>query len=273
MEKQETGPAPAPSSLDRDLSRITSTNRKKMVSGKYSALAGAVSREQAMDNITNNLANINTIGFKRDQVSFESLLRDARQNDKARGINYSRIAEIATDFTPGPMRVTGNTFDVAISGEGFFKVAAGGKTYFTRQGNFTLAPGGILTTESGFAVLDSGGNPITLPAEGGEPITINDNGEINVGGTAAGRIGLYAINDASTLKKAGNGLFELGEGGTAQATEAARLVQGSLELSNVNTIEEMAHMIDNMRKFEAFHQVIKRYDTLDGKQVELGTVA
>jgi len=243
-----------------------------MVSGKYSALAGAISREQAMENITNNLANVNTVGFKRDQVSFESLLRDANQNEKAAGINYTRIGEIATDFSPGPMRVTGNTFDLAISGEGFFKVAANGETYYTRQGNFTLGPGGILQTADGFALLDEGGNPITLPEDGTGSVSISGNGEIVAGNTSAGQIGLFEVDDIASMQKAGNGLFRLDPPAVSRPAESSQIVQGSLEMSNVNTIEEMAHMIDSMRKFELFHQAIKRYDTLDAKQPELGTL-
>ncbi len=243
-----------------------------MVSGKYSALAGAIAREQAMANTTNNMANVNTVGFKRDLVSFESLLRDAKQNGDATGINYTRIGETTTDFTPGPMRVTGNAFDLAINGKGFFKVSKDAETYYTRQGDFTIGVNGMLQTADGFALLGDGGNPISLPGNGGEHVSISGNGEIVVGNSSAGRIGLFAIDDTSKLKKSGNGLFKLDDSGTASPSSDSLIMQGSLELSNVNSIEEMAHMIDGMRKFETYHKVLKSYSDLDQKQTELGTL-
>jgi len=243
-----------------------------MVSGKYSALAGAVGREQAMANTANNMANINTIGFKRDQVSFESVLRDAKQNGDARGINFSRIGKTVTDFSPGPMRVTGNALDLVISGKGFFKVSKDAETYYTRQGNFTIGANGMLQTADGFALLGEGGNPISLSSDGSEKISITSQGDIVVGNSSSGRIGLFSIDDTSKLKKHGDGLLKLDDSGNASPSTDAQIIQGSLEMSNVNAIEEMANMIDGMRTFETYQKVLKSYNDIDAKQSELGSV-
>ncbi len=244
-----------------------------MVSGKYSALSGAVAREQAMANIANNLANVSTTGFKRDRISFESMLRGSRQTQQARGINYSRIRTIKTDFSQGGLRQTGRALDVAIEGEGFFKIRNQGTTYYTRIGSFALDQNGTLKTTAGFPVLGDSGQVIQLPDTQGRAISIDEQGNISVNGAPVGaRLQVFTISDSSRLKKVGNNLFTLESGGTDQVAESARIIQGSLETSNVNMMEEMVRMIDSQRKFEALHKVMKSYSTLGERQNELGTV-
>ncbi|NOQ45260.1 MAG: flagellar basal-body rod protein FlgF [Desulfobulbaceae bacterium] len=244
-----------------------------MVSGKYSALSGAVAREQAMANIANNLANVNSSGFKKDRISFESLLRGSRQVEEAKGINYSRIRKIGTDFSQGAMQMTGKPLDVAISGEGFFKVRNKNEIYYTRLGNFSVDNNGMLKTESGFSVLGSGNQPLQLDDAAGKKLTIDETGNISVNGMLAeAKLQIFKVTDVSKLKKTGDTLFTLEQGASDQPTEDARIIQGSLEASNVNMMEEMVMMIDTQRKFEAYHKVLKSYSTLGEKQSELGTV-
>ena len=97
-----------------------------MGSGKYSALAGAISREQTIANITNNLANLSTSGYKKSNVSFETVLKGEQQATKAKGINYNRVRNNFTDFTPGAVRQTDDPLDMVIHGEGFFKLTGRG---------------------------------------------------------------------------------------------------------------------------------------------------
>ncbi|HEB49713.1 MAG TPA: flagellar basal-body rod protein FlgF [Desulfobulbus sp.] len=244
-----------------------------MVSGKYSALSGAVAREQAMANIANNLANVSTTGFKRERISFESMLRGSRQTRQTRGINYSRIRAIETDFSQGALRQTGRALDVAIEGEGFFKIRNQGKTYYTRLGSFALDQDGTLKTTAGFPVLGDSGQAIQIPGTRGRAVSIDEQGGISVNGTPAGaRLQVFTVSDPRRLKKVGNNLFVLEPGATEQVTESARIIQGSLETSNVNMMEEMVRMIDTQRKFEALHKVMKSYSTLGERQSELGTV-
>lgn len=244
-----------------------------MVSGKFSALSGAVAREQAMANIANNLANVNSNGFKKDRISFESLLRGSRQVEEARGINYSRIRKIGTDFSQGAMRITGKPLDVAINGQGFFKVRNKNEVYYTRLGNFAVDNNGMLKTESGFNVLGSGNQPLQLDNAAGKKLTIDETGNISVNGILAeAKLQVFTVSDVSKLTKTGNTLFKMEQGASDQPADDARIIQGSLESSNVNMMEEMVMMIDTQRKFEAYHKVLKSYSTLGEKQSELGTV-
>ncbi len=245
-----------------------------MVSGKYSALSGAVSREQAMANITNNLANVNSSGFKKNRISFEALLRGKQQISKTGGINYNRIGKIGIDFTQGPLMETGRALDVAISGKGFFKVRRGNEILYTRNGNFFTDTTGILKTAQGFSVLNESGNPIQLTDATGKKISIDESGSITLDTTPSGeRIQVFSVTDPEKLTKAGDGLLKLAPGATSRPTYESPIVQKNLEGSNVNMVEEMVRMIDTQRKFEAFLKVQKSYSRLGEKQSELGRVA
>jgi len=244
-----------------------------MVSGKYSALSGAVSREQALANISNNLANINTSGFKKNRISFASLLKGSKQISTAKGINYNKIRKIGIDFQQGPLEETGRPLDVAISGKGFFKILRGKEILYTRNGNFFTDANGMLKTAQGFNVLNESNGPIQLSSIEGKKIHIDTSGNITLDTTPSGeKIQVFSVSDPKELSKAGEGLLKLGQGATAQPLADASITQKSLEGSNVNMVEEMVLMIDTQRKFEAYLKVQKTYSTLGEKQSELGSI-
>jgi len=244
-----------------------------MVSGKYSALSGAVSREQAMANITNNLANINSSGFKKNRISFEAMLKGSQQISRTGGINYNRIRKIGIDFSQGPLMETGRPLDIAISGKGFFKVRRDNETLYTRNGNFFTDANGMLKTTHGFNVLNESNSPIQLIDTAGKIISIDESGSITLDTTPSGeRIQVFSVAEPEKLSKAGDGLLRLESGVTSRPTNDSPIVQKSLEGSNVNMVEEMVMMIDTQRKFEAFLKVQKSYSAIGQKQNELGTV-
>lgn len=248
-----------------------------MVSGKYSALAGAISREQAIANISNNLANINTSGYKKSMVSFESILRGEQQSNEAKGINYNRIKNNFGVFTPGALRQTNDPLDVAINGDGFFKILGPEGVLYTRRGDFTIDEEGNLLTNAGQPVLDEGNGPINIPDTDTDQIAIDDEGTIYTLGPQGSRqevskLAVVSIADQSKLTRVGDTSYSLDEGGQEQINEDFRVVQGNLELSNVNMAEEMAAMIDSYRTFETYHKVLKSYSTISEQQEELGTL-
>jgi len=249
-----------------------------MVSGKYSALSGAVAREQTMANIAANLANVNTTGYKKAKVSFESLLRGSNQTQEAKGINYSRVRDNFTEFSPGPVIETGNPLDVAIHGDGFFKVQGPDGVLYTRRGDFVLDQAGSLKTSTGQPVLDDGGGQITIPDASTSRVSISSLGEISVltlDGTRSvvGTLGVVTIEDTSKLKREADTTFSLEAGSQATALTEPALAVGNLETSNVNMPEEMTMMIDSLRTFETYHKVLKSYSDLSQKQDELGSLA
>lgn len=248
-----------------------------MVSGKYSALAGAVAREQSIANIAANLANVNTSGYRRSSVSFESLLRGARQAKEAKGINYSRVKQNITNFEQGAMRQTANPYHVALQGNGFFKIEGPNGPLYTRRGDFVVDQDGVLRTSSGQAVLDDANGLITIPDTDSGKLVINEDGTIynidpdNVA-IEAGRLGVVDIDDPLLLAREGETAFSLEPGGVEIPLDTPRVTQGFLELSNVNMTEEITKMISSMRTFETYHKVLESYSTLGEQQDELGTV-
>jgi flagellar basal-body rod protein FlgF/flagellar basal-body rod protein FlgG len=248
-----------------------------MVSGKYSALTGAVSREQCMANIAANLANVNTVGYKKASVSFESLLEGAKQTAEAKGINYTRIKENVTEFSPGPIIETGNPLDMAIHEDGFFKIQGPEGVLYTRRGDFVLDQDGTLKTSNGMPVLDEANGPITIPDSNTSRITVNSLGEVAVidsegNSSTAGVIGIVTVDDTSKLKRETDTTFSLADDGQETLVPEPTLVVGSIETSNVNMTEEMTLMIDSLRTFETYHKVLKSYSDLSQKQDELGSL-
>ncbi|MBU0665464.1 MAG: flagellar basal-body rod protein FlgF [Proteobacteria bacterium] len=249
-----------------------------MVSGKYSALSGAIAREQSMANIAANLANVNTVGYKKASVSFESLLQGAKQTEETKGINYSRIKGNFTEFTPGPITETGNPLDMAIHGDGFFKVQGPDGMLYTRRGDFVVGQSGNLQTSNGLPVLNQANGPINIPNTTTSQISISSLGEISIMGrdgsqSVVGTVGVVTINDPSKLKREADTTFSLPADGQETIVTEPTLAIGNLETSNVNMTEEMTLMIDSLRTFETYHKVLKSYSELSQKQDELGSLA
>ena len=243
-----------------------------MVSGKYSALSGMVSRDQAMGNIAANLANVSTTGFKKDRVSFAAMLRGVKQADETRGINYARIRAINADFSQGAIQVTDRPLDVAIDGEGFLKVRKNNEIFYTRAGRLALDGNGMVQTEDGFTVLGAGDAPLQIDTTQGKNIVIAESGDIAVNGTpSGGRLQVYGINNPEQLVKVGQSLYKLPEGNDQPLAEF-RVIQGGLETSNVNMMEEMTAMITAQRIFEAHAKTLESYSKLGEKQDELGSL-
>jgi len=240
-----------------------------MSSGVYAVLSGALSKMQTVEVVASNLSNINTAGYKKERVHFSALLDDARQTNQARGVNYTYIPTTKTDFTQGLMQTTQNDYDVAINGDGFFKVRRGQDIFYTRLGNFTRATDGTLITRSGEQVLTAENKTIAVP-EG--PIGIDDSGAIL---SAEGEVGRIAVfdPDVNLLRKQGSSQFSYS--GNEQAVPVstnAQLFQRRLEQSNVKSMEETTVMMTSMRAFESYQKAMKNYLSIDAKADEIGSL-
>jgi flagellar basal-body rod protein FlgF len=257
--------------------------------GIYAAVSGAMAQSSRLDTIANNLANVNTTGFKKDrQVFSEYLSAHERPDDLIKvprvpasiesfydmqgGDNaYVNPAGTYTSFTQGSLKATGSPHDVAIEGKGFFEVLTPQGVRWTRNGTFQVDGGGRLVTKEGHPVLRDGQNDpaqrvITLNSRN---LTISHMGDVYEGGNLAGRISVVDFNDADQLQKVGNSYYTLKDdtlGGPIAAREV-RLHQGYVEGSNVNVVEEMTDMITANRVFEATQQAIKAHDQMDDKLI------
>lgn len=247
-----------------------------MSSGFYSAVSGMVAKLQTLDTITNNLSNANTFGFKADRYRFDSLLDGASQDQsQALGVNFSSVGNGFVDFSQGTSQYTGNPLDLAINGDGFFKVegtvAGQTGTFYTRLGSFKVDANGNLLTTSGLKVLDATGQPI-VAANG--KVTLDQNGQLlDSSGNAVGTVGLFTVPDQAQLTKLGDGLFVAPAGMTDQAVASPDFSAKSLEASNVQMFQQMAQMMDTERIYEAYNKVLKTYSSLASKADDLGSLA
>lgn len=251
-----------------------------MLNGLYTAASGMLLQEKRLDILSNNLANINTVGFKMDAPNFESYMKKESsypqnlitESTYNKTINAtSRISGVYRDFAPGHIKQTGNKFDLALNNsKSFFAIDTPFGVRFTRSGNFTLNSQRELVTQEGFSVLSTNNSPIVLP-EG--DVAILSNGEVTVNGAVLDNLQIVEFDDASKLQKTGNNLFAA-VGILPIASETPELTQGYLEMSNVNAVREMVNMITAQRAFETYQRVIRTIDTLNERAAnELGKIA
>ena len=198
-----------------------------------------------MQAIANNVANMSTTGFRREDVVFSEYIRAGGTRDQSVSMAAARGRHL--DLTQGTLEPTGGTFDLAIEGQGFFTVQTPGGERLTRAGHFLPGDAGDLMTPDGHLVLDDGGAPIFIPPDA-PGVSIATDGTISAGGRPIARIGLVQPNDLSGLKREGANLFSAGSG--VEPVEEARMLQGFLEGSNVNPVVEIARMIEVQRAYE-----------------------
>ena len=176
------------------------------------------------------------------------------------------IAEQRTDFSQGEMQHTGNDFDLAIDGEGFFVVQGRQGRRYTRQGSFTLAPNGAMINAAGEAVLGEGG-PIQVT---GKKIEVTAEGMVRSEEGEMGRLSLVHFADPRGLSKEARGLYRAPDGATPAPAADYRILQGSVEQSNVNPIDAMVTLITLHRQFEAYGKVLQMMDQTTGRMIAEG---
>jgi flagellar basal-body rod protein FlgG len=206
------------------------------------------------DMISNNLANINTSGFKRDDVVFDVL---------EHGYNEELPLDQYTDFDQGDLKSTGNLMDFAISGEGFFTMESSEGQLFTRNGHFSISDEGMIEDSFGNRLLGSSG-PVEVLGQNGVPgeVRITEKGEVMVNGDIVNKLLITDFEDKHELEKVGNNLFKPNEGVTGESIESKGIVQGFLETSNINPVNEMVNLIDMHRQFEATQKVMRTFDQI-----------
>lgn len=224
-------------------------------------LSRQIALQRQMDVVANNIANLNTTGFKAEQILFEEYVMPvARDNDFLsldQPLSYVQDWATVHDLTGGAVVQTGNELDVALNGEGFFAVQTAAGERWTRAGSFQLNNQGTLVDLSGNPVLSTGG-PITFgPEEVG--ITIAADGAISSSAGAKGQLRIVEFANAQELKREGFNLFS---GGEPQINTATRVMQGHVERSNVSGVTEMAEMIRVQRAYESAASLAQKQDEL-----------
>jgi len=221
-----------------------------MISGIYTLIDGALVHQLRFETISNNMANLNTNAFRQDIISFNQAL----------SMNY--VSE--TDFTPGPVRYTGNDLDVALEGQGFFKVQTPKGVRYTRDGAFNLNAQGVLVTHTGDVVLGENG-PITIT---GGKMTITNDGQVVVEDTQVDKLMLVEFKQPQLLRKEGSShYFYQGAESEVLAAAETGVKQSYLEGSNVNPTAEMIKMVEAYRSFESAQKAIQTIDEITSKMI------
>jgi flagellar basal-body rod protein FlgF len=239
--------------------------------GMYISAEGANSQAQRLEVIANNMANVDTCGFKQDVPTFQARFAEAIQQGLAQSRSKSvndvgggvKLMDTQTDFTSGVFKPTGNDLDFAIHGNGFFQTKApDGKTNYTRAGDFMLDRNGKLVTQNQqFPVLDQGGNEIVLSTS--LPFSVSPDGFIAQDGNLRA-LALSQPKSMGDLVKVGNNSYRsLGPVDPVPLAER-QIRQGYLEMSGANSVNQMMAMIESTRAFEANTHMIQNQDGMTG---------
>jgi flagellar basal-body rod protein FlgF/flagellar basal-body rod protein FlgG len=238
-----------------------------MYYGLYISAAGANAQSGKVEVLSNNLANVNTVGFKRELALLEAREAEAIERGAARrgtgelediggGV---RLRATHTDFSPGTMQRTQIPSDLAIdSPDTFFQVQHGNQKLLTRAGSFHLSSEGMLVTAAGDSVLASDGGPIEIDPS--LPFHFREGGVIEQAGQRI-ELGLMRVRNLAALQKAGENLFVAAADAGVSASEERVVKSGYLEMSGVNPVEEMVELIAASRAYEANVRIIQQHDT------------
>ena len=241
-----------------------------MSSGKYGAISGAVARMQMLDNISEHLAAAKTPGYKKGTVTFSAVLGEATSGMATKATNYARLTTPEIDFTPGSLEYSGDPLDLAINGDGFFKIQCpDGSFGYARKGNFQLDGEGKLVDTNGFPVMDASGGEIILSHY---DVDIGEDGTIWDGQKRVGQVGLFRFADTSILERARGEMFKPKDGSQPETHPEPQIVQKNLEASNIDMMRTMVRMTSNLRTFEATEKALKVYNDMDSKAAELGSI-
>lgn len=239
-----------------------------MIYGIWHSAAGAITQDAQVDVLSNNLANVNTPGFRREYLVMRNRPAEAQEEtpdfkfenkllDRMQGGVF--LSGTYFDRQPGPIQTTDQPFDVALEGEGFIGVRRNNAVYYTRAGNLSLGADGSLRTADGMGeVLGADGSPMTIP--NGEPFRVTPDGQV---ATSAGAVPLMLVqfDDPSRLFKAGENLYEWRGTTPPAASPATRVHQGALEGSSVNPVTEMVQLIQAFRAYEGNLALLKNQDS------------
>lgn len=235
-----------------------------MIRGLYTSATGMSVNEARMDTLSNNIANVDTTGFKRDERIMESF-PDLVINRMERGQRGEEIGELGsgvgidesyTDFSRGNFQKTDAPLDLALDGDGFFAVQTPEGVRYTRNGDFILNSEGMIVTRRGNPVLGEEGPLQVLPDE---QVHVDSNGTVYSGDLEVDDLEIVDFVDANDLEQLGNGLFAQGEADMIEIEDYS-VEQGFLEGSNVEIVKEMVDMIQASRHYETNQRVIRAQD-------------
>lgn len=223
------------------------------------AISRQVALRREMDVVANNIANVNTPAYKAERMLFSEYMVKPQKDAP---LSFVEDKGMIRDLREGQLTKTGNPLDLALSGDGFFLVETEGGQRFTRSGRFQLNADGQIVNQLGHPVLSATGQPIIIPPDATD-IAIAPDGVVSADTTAVGRIGVVNFDNPRAMRREANNIYATEE--APAPVEGARVLQGMLEESNVNAIQEMTNMIEvhrayasNQRALQDEHERMRR---------------
>jgi len=227
----------------------------------YKALSGAVAQMRQLEAASQDLANVNTSGYKKQRLAFSEVLAKRLPADDRPG-GLVAVADQRTHLEQGALHGTGNPFDLALEGNGFFVIQTSRGERYTRNGEFTRKSDGTLITSQGDAVLGDGG-PLQVT---GAKLEVASDGTVRSEEGEIGRIRIVRFADPRQAAKEGTNLFVTQPGNVQDVTDV-RIVQGSLEQSNMSPIDGMVSLITMHRLFESYERAMKLMDSATARAI------
>ena len=232
-----------------------------MDAAMYKALSGAIAQTHRLEVASQDLANVNTSGYKGQRLAFSEVLAKRLPADDRPG-GLVAVGGQRTNLGPGVLQGTGNPFHLAIEGDGFFVIKTARGERYTRNGGFTMKADGTVITAEGDALLADGG-PLQLTDANFE---VTADGTVRSDNNEVGKLRIVRFVDGAKAVKEGANLFR-SEAGNVAAVSDARVVQGNLEQSNVSPIDSMVALITINRQFEAYERAMKMMDSITEKVI------
>jgi flagellar basal-body rod protein FlgF len=235
-----------------------------MQSGLYVALSSQIALERRLTTIADNMANVNTVGFRASEVKFDEMLAKTKNDINAKIAFVSQGNDYLSQRS-GAMLQTGNSLDFAIKGDAWFSIDTPDGPVLTRDGRFTVRQDGALVSTRGHQVLDAGGAPIQLNPNGG-PISVGSDGSIRQADVQVAALGMFR-SDVSQgyLRHDNSGITTVAEPAAVINDPAVGVVQGYVEQSNVNAIAEMTQLIQVHRAFDSISSMMRETEQTFGE--------
>ncbi len=244
-----------------------------MENPSYIVLSQQMGLRNKMDVIANNLANINTPGFREERILFNQYLTNKATNPGVRGdgarVSFLGVAGTSIDSSDGPLQTTGSQLDFALKGPGFFVINTPAGQRYTRDGHFGIDGQGRLVNRDGFTVLDSGGQPMNVP-QGASTFEITPTGTLTTDKGPVGTLQIVKFDNEAALQKAGAGLYQT-DAQSQPVDNNTAVQQGVIEGSNVQPITEVTRMIDVQRSYEAAQQLLSDEHNRDLQAIQILT--